>query len=160
MKRLLIIIALISALSSAVVADNTLRRNLKPATREEAAAPPRLLDTIACQGGELTVAGYDKPLTARREAFLVTNHCCDTVKGIAVEISYLDMKGRLLHRADWSTACEIPPGETRKIEKPTWDTQSSYYYHLGKRPRTSGVTPYSVRITPVNITIPHPQCLK
>ncbi len=136
-------------------ADNTLRRHLKPVSEPSPAVIPLpVADTIVATGGELTFSGYDKPLMSRKETFLVTNHYSDTVRSITVRINYLDLSGRQLHSANSTLECDIPPGQTRSLAKKSWDLQQTYYYHLGKKPRTAGVTPYTVTITLINFTVP------
>ncbi|MCM1519251.1 MAG: hypothetical protein NC098_00495 [Lachnoclostridium sp.] len=156
MKKLLFLI--LSALTVATAwPDKTTRANLRPKQapelRVEALTSP--YDTLPALGDEVRISGYDKPLNSRKEAFLVTNLCADTIEGLLLELDYLDLKGRQLHQEKYSADCSIPPGETRQIIKPSWDVQNSFYYHLGKQPRIAGVTPFKVRISPTGIVITH-----
>ena len=150
-----LVITLSALLSITALADNTLRRHLKPISEPQTAViAPAVTDTVAAAGGELTFAGYDKPLLSRKETFLVTNHYSDTVRSVTVRIDYLDLSGRQLHSDCTTLECDIPPGQTRRVAKKSWDLQQTYYYHLGKKPRTSGVTPFTVTITPIQFTVP------
>lgn len=97
-------------------------------------------------------AGYDKGVSASKEAFHLVNRTDATLTGFSITITYLDMQGRMLHKRDVNWRCNVPAKETRLIEIPTWDRQKSYYYHLGKEPR-SLATPYDVAITPLSFTI-------
>lgn len=135
-------------------ADNTLRgRRLRvvPAALD---ATPAASDTIFTPEG-IILSGYDKPLTASREAMLVTNRTDSEITGLHLIINYLDLSGRELHSAGVTIDTPIPAGATRRVTFPSWDSQKSYYYHLGKKPRTAHVTPYTVRCTVDWCLIPH-----
>lgn len=103
---------------------------------------------IAFHPDDVTFAGYDKQASASAEDFLFVNNTGATVAGISIRIDYADMSGRMLHSRTVTTQCQVPPGETRKIEIKTWDRQHSYYYYLGNEPRRVA-TPYKVAITPL-----------
>lgn len=151
--KLAIAVSVLAAVTAS--ADNTLRRHLKPINEPKPSVTVvSVADTVAATGGELTFAGYDKPLLSRKETFLVTNHYTDTVRSVTVRINYLDLSGRQLHSDCTTLECDIPPGQTRSVAKKSWDLQQTYYYHLGKKPRTAGVTPFTVTITPINFTVP------
>lgn len=108
-------------------------------------APELKFDTLFIPAREdVQLSGYDKPLRTNRETILVTNSTQRTVGGLSVTISYMDMKGRQLHERTDTLPADIPPGETRMLHLPTWDTQHSYYYHRGQQPRTANVTPYDI----------------
>ena len=47
---------------------------------------------------------------------------------------------------------DIPAGETRKIDFPTWDRQMTFYYCGSPRPRVSAI-PYNVTIEPDTILL-------
>lgn len=97
-------------------------------------------------------SGYDKPATATKEAFLTTNKTDVTLIEITVSITYKDMKDRMLHKRSSIIKCNIPPGETRKLEIPTWDSQMSYYYFRSAEPKRTA-TPYKVEITPLSFRL-------
>lgn len=92
----------------------------------------------------IQVSGYDKPLRTSRETLLVTNATSRPLEGLCVTLSYLDMQGRRLHERTDTLRTSIPSGDTRLVHLSTWDTQHSYYYHRGQKPRTANVTPYDV----------------
>lgn len=104
-------------------------------------------DTIVAPHTDQLVrlSGYDKPLNASREVIFATNNCSDTIVGMTMTVSYYDLSDRLLHRRAYSSSVALPPGETRRLEMPTWDTNRSYYYKKSRRPRTSA-TPYDVAV--------------
>lgn len=150
MKGLTISILLTVLASSFVYGDNTIRRG-----RLRVGSPELLrgddgihagTDTIQSPpGGLVILSGYDKPLSSMRESMLVTNRHTSAVTGMVIEINYLDMSGNELDQATVEINLYIPPGATRKATFKSWDSQRSYYYHLGKTPRTANVTPYDVR---------------
>lgn len=97
--------------------------------------------------------GYDKPCNSRVETMLILNGSEAPVNGVEFCITYLDMKGRMLHRRNVYCNCDIPAGETRSIEFKSWDKQQTYYYHLSGEPRRSAA-PYRVEVEPLSFTLP------
>ncbi|MDE7387851.1 MAG: hypothetical protein K2M97_01220, partial [Muribaculaceae bacterium] len=89
--------------------------------------------------GSVRLSGYDKTLRARRETFHATNALLDsaTIIELWITLDYADMDGRQFHRADHRVRCHIPFGQTRMLTVPTFDRQSTFYYHQSPRPRTS-----------------------
>lgn len=138
-----------AALPLALHSDNTIRgKRLKVAPdavlQHSSLGEP--LDTLRePSAASVSVSGYDKPLRTPRETMLVTNSTGSEIRTLALTVTYLDMQGRQLHRRTDTIPAIIPSGETRMIHLSTWDTQHSYYYHLGRHPRTANVTPYDVR---------------
>ena len=148
MKALLLTMLLMAVTGGAALADTTTRRGrLSSALADEttAAAP----DTLTLAPGAVKPYGYDKPLTATREAVFLTNRSGATLTGVELDITYFDMQGRELHRRRVWVDCNIPPEATRRVEFYTWDARKSFYYHGGKHPRTDRVTPYTVTVTAV-----------
>ena len=97
----------------------------------------------------ITFAGYDKQATSLRETFHIINSSQLTLRKVEFEITYKDMQGRMLHKRTATVGCYIPPGETRKADTKTWDSQNSFYYYLSNPPRRVA-TPYQVEIRPLN----------
>lgn len=155
MKSLLLVV-MMAMTALAAPADDTTRPGLKrkiPAGSQKTVTPAR--DTIPALGGELTVAGYDKPLNSRRASFHVTSTMPDTVTGFTVMLDYRDLKGRQLHVETLTVDCEIPPYGTRLVTIPAWDTQGRYFYTKGKQSRAQGVTPFDVVADIKSIILPH-----
>ena len=146
MSRLLaIILAAIVALSAA--ADRTTRSRLKVKKPAVTAVNFAEADTLWQPADSLLViSGYEKPLDATWEALLVTNHLPDGIKGLNLSINYLDLNGHQLHKVTRTIQVACPAGQTRKVRFSSWDRNRSYFYHRGRQPRTSGVTPYTVAI--------------
>ena len=163
-----VLAGLLTAASLHVSADNTLRgRRLTPLVRTErntVATADTLRQPTAAQ---IELSGYDKPLRSAYESFMLTNLTARALRLLAVTLDYYDLEGRQLHQRSDTLPVAVPPGETRMVKLPTWDTQRSYYYHEGRRPLTPRVTPYSIRtrvdfvilapcVTPEAATPPQP----
>lgn len=101
---------------------------------------------------EIKFAGYDKDISANRESFHIINQSGHTLREAKITIIYKDMDGRMLHKRDTSIKCDIPAGETRKTDIPTWDLQHSFYYHLSNAPRRVA-SPYQIQILPLSFSI-------
>lgn len=93
-------------------------------------------------------SGYEKEVGSSRETLLVSNKTQTVLSGIEMQITYLDMSGRMLHSRKVTVKCSIPPSETRMVDFPTWDKQKTYFYYLGNEPRKVA-TPYKVEVEPV-----------
>lgn len=151
MRALLILIMAVMASGGALWGDNTLRGKKLKVSRDARTAMhptplPQPTDTLRNPSPIVfTVSGYDKPLRTSRETFLVTNDSPRDMKRLALSIVYTDMKGRQLHQRTDTIDADVPAGETRMLKISTWDTQHSFYYHRGQRPRTANVTPYDVK---------------
>lgn len=89
-------------------------------------------------------SGYDKEINSSHESFILVNPSEEVITGFEVTIDYLDLKGRMLHSRDLKEACEVPPGESRRIDVRSWDRQHAYYYYLGNEPRKVA-TPFMVK---------------
>lgn len=123
------------------------------------AAATVLADTIAPARGELRLSGFDKPLRSRTETFFVTNSLADTtatVVSLTVRLDYSAMDGRQLHSAERTVRCHIPPGQTRRVEVPSWDRQQTFYYHRNSPPPRAQGTPFKVSSTVVSAVIMRP----
>ena len=101
---------------------------------------------------KVSFAGYDKEVASSKESFIISNPTYHNITGFEVKINYLDMKGRMLHSRTIRKECDVPAGESRRVDIPTWDTQRTYYYHLGNEPKKVA-TPYQVSFIPVSFWI-------
>lgn len=95
--------------------------------------------------------GYDKPQKANKETFFLKNGTSFSIGKAMVEIEYLDMQSRQLHVRRYEVDIEIPPGQTRKIDIPTWDRQQSFYYYLSAKPKKVSATPYKIKASVVAV---------
>lgn len=152
--RMLLTVLAVAAVSATGWSDNTLRGKLKPAAKpvtaadtvKAAAAEP--FDTIAAPSPSLVrLSGYDKPLRASSETLFVTNRLADEILQLSIKLVYTDMSGRQLHERDAEVRVAIPAGATRRVKLKSWDTQKSFYYYLGQKPKVDAVTPYKVKCT-------------
>lgn len=153
MKRQSLLPVFIIALTAFSVAakrqKTTIPGRLQEIPVEDNSSIPAPGDTLRASDVDLslsvTLAGYDKPLTASKETLHVVNlSTTDTITGLSFTIDYLDRRGRQLHSRRVDLRCDIPPAETRIVSFPTWDTQRSFYYALGPKPRRLS-TPYTIR---------------
>ncbi len=94
---------------------------------------------------DIHFSGYDKKATSDKESFFVTNRTDRKLCGIDITILYQTTDGRLLHRRIEKINCEILPGETEKIDIPSWDSQKSFHYYLSPPPKRRISTPYVVQ---------------
>ena len=106
----------------------------------------------SCNNGyrldQVVFSGFDKKLRSSQESFFITNHTDRTLTAVALYIDYLTPDGRQLHKKYYRLVCNIPPGETRKADIRTWDTQNSFYYEKSV-PSRGGGSPFTVRFDPV-----------
>ena len=151
MKRLFWIF--LAAIAFVCAADNTLRRHTRVDIAPDADADTIACDTVVTTPGQITVSGYDKPLRSYGESFFVTNATRQRLSAVVLDIQYLDLQGRQLHNRRVTVAADIPAGETRRVDISSWDKRQTFYYHLGPKPRTRGVTPFAVRIAPVAFVV-------
>ncbi len=101
----------------------------------------------------LTFTGYDKKANSAYESFFITNGSqTDTICEIQLELEYLTTDGRSFHKRSATVKTELPPGQTRKADIKSWDTQKSFYYYKSQRPKSSA-TPFKVifRITSLSL---------
>ncbi|MDE5799585.1 MAG: FxLYD domain-containing protein [Paramuribaculum sp.] len=145
-KILIIPMVLAAMLLHSITADaqRTTRRGVKPSHRPTATATAA--DTLFSPGDSVvSLSGYDKPLRSRRETFFVTNASARSISAIDVTLEYFDSSGRQLHRRTITIPVDIPAGETRKVDTPSWDTQLTFYYRESPPARVATrCYPYSV----------------
>ena len=149
MTRAFFTLLLLILLPAATCAQrqNTIRKGLKPVKQKvaEVAVAAPVCDTVLPRGGEVRFSGYEKTLRATRETVFVSNLADRDVARVMFTVTYLDASGRQLHVVRKNVAVEIPAGETRRIDFPTWDRQFAFYYKRSPRPRVSAI-PYDVKI--------------
>jgi hypothetical protein len=101
---------------------------------------------------DITFSGFDKPATSLKESFFVVNNTDCTLAGMKLEIEYLTTDGRQLHKRELDLKCDIPSGETRKIDVKSWDTQKSFRYYKSAESRKSAM-PFKVKITLISCSL-------
>ncbi|MDE7402814.1 MAG: FxLYD domain-containing protein [Muribaculaceae bacterium] len=92
--------------------------------------------------------GYDKPAKSNKESFFLTNMTDRTLSGVSIYITYYAADGRMLHRRFAKLQESIPPGETRKLEIPSWDKNHSFRFAGSQDTRSKGAA-YTVTFDPV-----------
>lgn len=118
----------------------------KTTDTENAGNLTAVYDTIVCPPKEtLSISGYDKSLNATKEVFFVTNNSADTIYGISLTFTYLDMTGRQLHKRSHRLDDVFPAAETRRAQISSWDTNRSFYYKNSREPRTAAI-PYDITL--------------
>lgn len=158
MKALLTFIIAI-VLACPVVDAQNMRRNTPRVNRRTITEVSRvavLNDTVALPGTDsIAVAGFEKPLRVNKESVFVSNKSSRELISLSLDIIYMDMQGRMLHRIERSLDVTIPPGETRRVEFPSFDTSSLFYYHLSpSSSRAVSATPFDVNITVTRAVYP------
>lgn len=117
-------------------------------------------DSIGCDfdsiADRISFYGFDKTVTSAFESFFIVNGSDSTVSSISVDISYMDMKDRQLHRRIVSFECDIPPHQTRRQDVRTWDTQKSFFFHQSTKPHRQA-TPFKVHFSLRSVGFSAPQ---
>jgi len=98
---------------------------------------------------QIAFTGYAKPQNSATETFFITNNTDRIMTGITLYIEYQTTYDRQLHKRFVRLSCNIPPGETRLADIPTWDKQKSFHYEKSASSRHGG-TPYKVIFDPVS----------
>ena len=141
------IILICAALCAGVSAQKLTRRT---AARQAAVPREAVTGADTVRGAALdsvVVAGFDKPLRSTRESMFVTNGTASAISGLGIEITYRDGRGRMLHRASHAISADIPAGQTRRIEVPSFDRGGAFRYRLSEPPRGARqATPFDVTV--------------
>lgn len=109
-------------------------------------------DILVTNLKKCSFAGFDKEPNSNMESFHLSNNSETTIIGYRVRVDYLDMQGRMLHSRVLNESCMVPPGETRRCDIKSWDTQHTYYYYLGNAPKKVA-TPFKVVFHPLAFRI-------
>ncbi len=96
--------------------------------------------------------GFDKTVTSAMESFFIINGLNDEIRGMEIQITYFDMQGRQLHKRTVNIECDIPAGETKRVDTKSWDTQKSFYFHQSVKPKRQA-TPFSVKLDLLSLTL-------
>ncbi len=102
--------------------------------------------------GKVVFLGFDKQSGSSVESFHVSNRSDHDIRQLTFTITYLDSKGRMLHRRKEQLDLQLPAGETRKVDIKSFDTQGSFHYVLstpGKKP----TIPFDVTFTLHTLTL-------
>ncbi len=123
---------------------NSISKKLKRTENQAATSHSEPFDTIPAYDGCIRFSGYEKTLRATKETVFASNMLEERdISAITFTITYTDNSGRLLHKRHLTVHQEIPAGETRKIDFPSWDRQMTFYYSGSPRPRVSAI-PYDI----------------
>lgn len=157
MKPIITILAATTMLMTAVCqADRvvTTRKKLTIQPSHTLKASTVTTDTIITPQNGVRFCGYEKTLSSNRETIFIQNLTDSTLLAISLTIEYLDSSRRSIHKRHLKLQTAIPPHETRRYDLKSWDTQKSYYYINGSKPRKTA-TPYDITITPDTIFTTH-----
>ena len=100
-----------------------------------------LMDSLAnVYSDSIRFSGFDKIASSKKESVFVSNNSL-----LLLTISYHDLEGRQLHSQTVKINTDLPAGETRKIDFPSFDTQGAFYYYKSNAPRRRA-TPFKVKI--------------
>lgn len=99
---------------------------------------------------KIKFSGFDKTPSSNKESFFITNATDSMVKRMILELTYTDLSGRVLHERSEEVECNIPAGETRRVDIPTWDLQHAFRHYRCQATRRA-TTPFRVSIIPVSI---------
>lgn len=97
---------------------------------------------------------YDKTVDSNVETFFVTNRSRRTLSGMKLELKYMTEDGSELHRRVCDIPCNVPPGETRRVDIRSWDRQNTFCYIGSRMPRRRVAIPYKVTLTLRQLTFP------
>lgn len=95
--------------------------------------------------------GFDKTVGSSIESFFIVNGLDSPLAGMEIEITYVDMKGRQLHKRSVTVDCDIPAGETKRVDTKSWDTQKSFYFHQSVKPKRQA-TPFDIRLRLLSVS--------
>lgn len=113
---------------------------------DEAMAPYR--------SDSVLLSKYDKTVDSNVETFFVTNRSRRSLLGIKLELTYLTEDGDELHRRECDIVCNVPSGETRRVDIRSWDRQNTFCYIGSRMPRRRVAIPYKVVLTLRQLTFP------
>lgn len=97
---------------------------------------------------QVVFTGFDKKRGSAKESFFIINKTDRVLTGVSLFIDYRTPDGRQLTRRFIKLSCSIPPGETRKADIDTWDTQRSFYYVKSVQGKKGG-NPFEVVFDPI-----------
>lgn len=133
------------------------RRSVARVTAKVAAETVNSDTIVFPPSDSVVVAGYEKTLRSTTESMIVSNHTSHDIRSLGLDICYMDMSDRMLHRVSREVSPEdgIPSGESRMVSVPSFDRQGLFYYHRSPRPkRAARATPFKVNVKIRYICIP------
>lgn len=146
MRLLVVITILLLGISFAYPERRrTTRSNLHP--REELEIKPGVTCWVRPDSARPAVrfCGYEKKQSATKETLFIENLTDSAIVQVDFTIQYFDTSNREIHRRNLTQPVDLPPRRTRRLDIRSWDTQKTYYYLGGPKPRTSA-TPYTVAV--------------
>lgn len=99
---------------------------------------------------KIRFSGFDKTPSSSKESFFISNLTDSILVGLTVDMVYTDMSGRVLHERETTIECDVPGGETRRVDIATWDLQHAFRHYRCPATRRA-TTPFRVKINPVTL---------
>ena len=146
MIRASLILAVLLFTASHAVSQKTTRGRLKLRDDVRIGQTVNVADTIIPAKGEIIVSGFEKAQQSASESFFVSNHTCFTITAIGFTITYLNLRGEVLHARTESVRCDIPPEMTRKVDIRSWDRQKLWYFKDSQARHNDYCNPFDIRI--------------
>ncbi len=125
--------------------QSTLRKLPPSRQNDDGMSLPEFTDTVVCGKEDIVLRGFHKPLRSRRESMFATNNTTRHVAALIINMTYTDTKGRTLHSQRRTVKVDLPGGETRRLDFPSWDRQQVFYYCRSAEPPRADGTPFDVR---------------
>ena len=104
------------------------------------------LGSVEYDVSQVRITGFDKKADNQKESFFITNTTDRTLTDIDFTINYFTTGNKQLHSRKVELECSVPPGETRKYDIKSFDTQKSFYYHRSQAPVRKQATPFKITI--------------
>lgn len=167
MKRLLIAAAFLSSLLFLYQEACPRKLSLKLKTEKKEKSNKREAGTLSYPAApdsitsvyadSIKFSGFDKAANSSKESFFISNASEMIVTGLTIRLEYTDNSGKMLHSRVEMPEVNIPPGETRKVDIKSFDSQGSFFYHKSNPPRASHsrkyATPFRVRIILLDVML-------
>lgn len=146
MKRIILSLALSLLFVYPALAQKTTRGRLKLRDDVSVGHNINVVDTVIPAKGEVVVSGFEKAQQSVSESFFVTNHTSRTITSVTFTITYLNLRGEMLHARTETVRCDIPPEMTRKVDLRSWDRQKLWYFKDSQARHNDFCNPFDVRI--------------
>lgn len=153
---LIVALLLATVTSEAMARKRVVRADTKALAKQTSMA--HVPDSLMISGEEalesVRLYGYDKPHSSSRESlFMESKLPTDTIVTVTLSIQYQAMNGQGLHKRDVTLPCHLAPGESERLQFPSWDKTQTFYYFRNEPKRATGKTPYKVTVIPKAIGI-------
>lgn len=146
MNRIFLLLGIIVLAASHAMPQKTTRGRLKLRDDVKIGRIVNAIDTVIPGIGDIVVSGFEKAQHSASESFFVTNHTSRTLTSITFTITYLNLRGEVLHARTETVGCDIPPEMTRKVDIRSWDRQKLWYYKDSQARHNDYCNPFDIRV--------------